>query len=52
MDKQVRRDIYIEKDSRKEEQLTRRCCSTCRKTSHNTRTCQVDIDISSLLDSE
>jgi hypothetical protein len=52
IDKQVRRDIYIERGSRKEEQLTRRRCNTCRKTSYNTRTCQIDIDISSLLDSE
>ena len=52
IDKQVRRDIYIEKDSRKEEQLTGRYYNTCGKTSHNTRTCQIDIDISSLSDSE
>jgi hypothetical protein len=52
MDKQVQRDIYIERDSRKEGQLTGKRCSTCRKTSYNTRTCQVDIDISNLSDSE
>jgi hypothetical protein len=52
MDKQVRRDIHIEKSNRKEGQLTGRRYSTCRKTSHNTRTCQIDIDISSLSDSE
>jgi hypothetical protein len=52
MDKQVRRDIYAEKGSRKEEQLTRRYYNTYRKTGYNTRTCQVDIDMSSLLDSE
>jgi hypothetical protein len=52
VDKQVRRDIYIERDSRKEEQLTGRRCSTCGKTSHNARTCQIDIDMSSLSDSE
>jgi hypothetical protein len=38
MDKQVRRDIYIERNSRKEGQLTRKRYNTCRKTSHNTRT--------------
>jgi hypothetical protein len=52
MDKQVRRDIYTERSSRKEEQLTGRRCSIYGKTSHNTRTCQIDIDISSLLDSK
>jgi hypothetical protein len=52
IDKQVQRDIYTKKNNRKEEQLTRKRCNTCRKTSHNTRTCQVDIDISSLSDSE
>jgi hypothetical protein len=52
MGKQVRRDIYAEKDSWKEGQLTRKCCSTCGKTSYNTRTCQVDINMSSLSDSE
>jgi hypothetical protein len=52
VDKQVRRDIYAEKDSRKEGQLTGRHYNTCGKTSHNMRTYQVDIDISSLSDSE
>jgi hypothetical protein len=52
MDKQVQRDIYIERDNRKEGQLTRRRYNTCGKTSHNTRTCQIDIDMSSLSDSE
>jgi hypothetical protein len=52
MDKQVRCDIYIEKNNRKEEQLTRRYYNTYRKTSYNTRICQVDINISSLSDSE
>jgi hypothetical protein len=52
MDKQVRRDIHAEKGSQKEEQLTRKYCSIYGKTSYNTRTCQVDIDMSSLLDSE
>jgi hypothetical protein len=52
VDKQVRRDIHAERDSRKEGQLTRKRYNTCRKTGHNTRTCQVDIDMSSLSDSE
>jgi hypothetical protein len=52
MDKQVQRDIYAEKDSRKEGQLTGRRYNTCGKTGHNTRTCQVDIDMFSLSDSE
>jgi hypothetical protein len=52
MDKQVRRDIYTERGSRKEGQLTGKRYNTCRKTSYNTRTCQIDIDISSLSDSE
>jgi hypothetical protein len=52
MDEQVRRDIYTERNSQKEEQLTRRRYNIYRKTSHNTRICQVDIDMSSLSDSE
>jgi hypothetical protein len=52
VDKQVRCDIYAEKNNRKEGQLTRRRYNTCGKTSHNTRTYQVDIDMSSLSDSE
>jgi hypothetical protein len=52
VDKQVRRDIYIEKNSRKEGQLTRKRYNTYGKTSYNTRICQVDIDMFSLLDSE
>jgi hypothetical protein len=52
VDKQVRRDIYIERDSRKEGQLTRRRYNTYRKTSYNTRTYQIDIDMSSLSNSE
>jgi hypothetical protein len=52
IDKQVRRDIHTERDSRKEGQLTRRRYSTYGKTSYNTRTCQVDINMSSLSDSE
>jgi uncharacterized OB-fold protein len=52
MDKQVQCNIYIKRGSRKEEQLTGRRCNTCGKTSHNTRTCQIDINMSSLSDSE
>jgi hypothetical protein len=52
MNKQVRHNIYTERGSRKEGQLTRKHYSAYRKTSYNTRTYQVDIDISSLLDSK
>jgi hypothetical protein len=51
VDKQVRRDIREAGVSRGEGQLSRRRCGTCGKASYNTRTCQEDIDISSLLDS-
>jgi hypothetical protein len=51
VDEQVRRDVREAGGTRGEGQLSRRRCGTCRKAGHNTRTCQEDIDISSLLDS-
>jgi hypothetical protein len=51
MDEQVRRDICAAGGSRGEGQPFGRCCGTCGKAGHNTRTCQEDIDISSASDS-
>ena len=51
-EEQVRRDKRSREGSQNEGQSTTRRCSTCGKTSHNTRTCQEAIEISSLLDSE
>jgi hypothetical protein len=51
VDEQVRRDVREAGGSREERQLSRRCYRTYRKASYNTRTCQEDIDVSSLLDS-
>jgi hypothetical protein len=51
MDKQVRYDIYAAGGSRGEGQPSKQRYKTCGKTSHNTRTCQEDIDISSASDS-
>jgi hypothetical protein len=52
VDKQVRRDVYIERSNREERQPSKRRYETCGKASHNTRTCQEDIDMSSLSNSE
>jgi hypothetical protein len=52
IDKQVRRDVYTERGNREERQLSNRRYETYRKAGHNTRTCQEDIDMSSLSNSE
>ena len=52
VDKQVRRDVRTAGGSRKEGQPSRRHYGIYRKASHNTRTCQEAIDISSLSDSD
>lgn len=52
VDEQVRRDIRVAGGSRKEGQLSGRHCGTCGKAGHNARTCQADVDMSSLPDSE
>jgi len=51
MDKQVQYDIYTVEDSQQERQLSEQYYRTYRKAGHNIRTCQEDIDISSILDS-
>jgi hypothetical protein len=51
VDEQVRRDVLAAEGSREEGQLSRRRCRTCRKASHNIRTCQEDIDTSSISNS-
>ena len=50
-DEQVRRDLRAEGGNRKEGQSSSRRCRTCGKAGHNARTCQVDINISSSLES-
>jgi regulator of replication initiation timing len=52
VDEQVRRDVCTEGGNREERQLSKRRYGTCRKASHNARTCQEDIDMSSLSNSE
>ena len=52
VEKQVRRDKRSGEGGSNEGQLTMRRCGTCRKTGHNTRTCQEDIEISNSSDSE
>jgi hypothetical protein len=47
----VRRDKRIKGGDSNEGQLAARCYGIYRKTSHNARTCQEDIDMSSLLES-
>jgi len=51
-EEEVRHDKRLEGGSQKEGQLSRRRCGTCRKTSHNARTCQKDVDMSSSSNSE
>jgi hypothetical protein len=51
VDEQVRRDVRTARGSREEEQLSRRRYRTYRKASHNIRTCQEDVEISSISDS-
>ena len=52
VDEQIRRDKRSRGGRQNEGQLSARRCGNCGKTSHNTRTCQEDVDMSSLLDSE
>jgi hypothetical protein len=52
VDEQVRRDVRTEGSNRGEEQPSKRRYGTCGKAGHNTRTCQEDIDMSSLSNSE
>jgi hypothetical protein len=51
-EEQARRDKRSEGGNRKERQSSSRRYRTCGKTGHNVRTCQEDIDISSLSNSE
>jgi hypothetical protein len=52
IDEQVRRDVRTEGGNREEGQPSKRRYGTCGKAGHNARTCQEDIDISSLSNSE
>ena len=52
MDEQIRRDKRSGGGRQNEGQSGARRCGNCGKTSHNARTCQEDVDISSLSDSE
>jgi hypothetical protein len=52
VDKQIRRDKRSRGGRQNKGQSGARRCGNCGKTGHNARTCQEDIDISSLLDSE
>jgi hypothetical protein len=52
IDKQVQRDVRITGCSRKKKQPSGRYYKIYRKASHNTRTCQETIDISSSSDSD
>ena len=52
VEEQVRRDKRSREGSQNKGQSTTRHYSTCGKTSHNARTCQEDIEMANLLDSE
>jgi hypothetical protein len=52
VDEQIRRDKRSGEAFQNEGKSTRRRCGTCQKTGHNTRTCQVVVDVSSSSDSE
>jgi hypothetical protein len=52
VDEQIRRDKRSRGGRQNEGQSGARRCGNCGKTGHNARTCQEDIDISSLSDSE
>jgi hypothetical protein len=51
-EEQARRDKRSEGGNRKEGQSSSRRYGTCGKAGHNARTCQEDIEVFSLLDSE
>lgn len=51
-EEQVRRDKRSGEGNQNEGQSTARRCGTCGKTGHNARTCQKDVDMSSLIESE
>ncbi|ESZ91346.1 hypothetical protein SBOR_8287 [Sclerotinia borealis F-4128] len=52
VDNQIRRDECFKRGSSNGEQSTLRRCGSCGKTGHNIRTCQEDLEDSSLSDSE
>jgi hypothetical protein len=52
VDEQVRRDLRVEGSGKREGQSSRRHCGTCGKAGHNARTCQGDVEVLGLLDSE
>jgi hypothetical protein len=52
IDEQIRRDIRTEGGNRGEGQPSKRRCGTYGKAGYNARTCQEDIDMSSLSNSE
>jgi hypothetical protein len=52
VNEQVQRDVRIEGGNREEGQPSKRRYGTCGKAGHNARTCQEDIDMSSLSKSE
>jgi hypothetical protein len=52
IDEQIQHDVYTERSNREERQPSKRRYETYRKASYNTRTCQEDIDMSSLSNSE
>ncbi len=50
VDKQIRRDKRLERRNQGDRNPTVRRCSTCKETSHNSRTCQDTITVQSLVD--
>jgi hypothetical protein len=52
VDEQIRRDKRSRGGRQNEGQLSARRCGNCGKTGHNARTCQEDVDMSSLSDSD
>ncbi|ESZ90367.1 hypothetical protein SBOR_9249 [Sclerotinia borealis F-4128] len=52
VDNQIRRDECFKRGSSNGEQSTLRRCGSCGKSGHNVRTCQEDLEDSSLSDSE
>lgn len=51
-EKMAQRDKRSREGNQGEGQPTTRRCSTCRKTSHNARTCKKDVDMPSSVKSE
>lgn len=52
VDEQVRRDLRAARGGKKEGQLSGRHCGTCGNPGHNARTCHVDADMPSSLESD